>query len=156
MTMCLFWMMGFCFARAATDKIDHKHLNRWVKDRICAEGMDYLKELAEVLLPDGVGTTQIKIITANHPGDIKPCFTDLFNEWGQRVINPTWQKLIDALKDTNKHALANDIENSLITPVMLPTQLLQEGANKQVISAVQPQQARLIDQTVEGIHLPLY
>ena len=145
---------GIYFARAVTDKIDRKHLNRWVKDKICAEGMDYLKELAEVLLPGGVGTTQIKIITTNHPGDIKSCFTDLVNEWTQREIDATWQKLIDAVKDTNKLALANDIKNSLLKtrPVVVPTQ--QEEGNQQVVLATQLQQAEQMNQpSVEGMHM---
>ena len=146
---------GICFARAAADKIDYKHLNCWVKEKICAEGMDYLKELAEVLLPGGVGTTQIKIIAENHHGDIKCCFTDLVSVWSQREIDATWQKLIDALKDTKKLALANDIENSLLeTPVMVTTQ--QEKGNQQVILATQLQQAKQMNQpSVEGMHVAL-
>ena len=117
-----------------------------MKDRICAEGMDYLKELAEVLLPAGVGTTQINIIAENHHGDIKSCFTDLVNEWSQREVDATWQKLIDALKYTNKLALASDIENSLSET------RLQEGANQQVVLATQLQQAEQMNQPiVEGI-----
>ena len=51
--------------------------------------MDYLKELAEVLLPGGSGRTQVTIIAQNHPGDIKSCFTDFFNEWAEREIEAT-------------------------------------------------------------------
>ena len=125
----------------ATDKVDLMYLNRWVKDRICEQGMDHLKELAQVLLPGGAGKVQMNIIAQNHPGNIKSCFTDFFNEWSARELDATWQKLIDALRGTNKHALASDIENSLLTsPVMVTTVLPQNQADQQVISVAQAQQ----------------
>ena len=104
-----------CFCNIATDKIDRKHLNHWVKSSICAYGKDYLKELAEVLLP-GVGTREIRIVMQNHPDDIQSCFTGFFDVWSEREVEPTWQKLIDALKYTNKNNLAIEIENMLILP----------------------------------------
>ena len=107
--------------------------------------MDYLKELAEVLLPGGVGTTQINIIAENHHGEMKSCFTDLINEWSRREIDDTWQKLIDALIYTKKYSLASNIENSL-------SETLQEGPNQQVVLATQPQQAEQMNQpSVEGM-----
>ena len=89
------------------------HLNRYVRDRICALGMNFLEDLAQVLLPGGEGKTQIGIIMANHPGDVKSCFTKFFNEWGDQDVDSTWQKLIDALKSTKKGTLASDIEKML-------------------------------------------
>ena len=88
--------------------------------------MDYLKELAEVLLPGGCGKTQITIIAQNYPHDIKSCFTEFFTEWAEREIEATWQKLIDALKDTNKCALASDIESSLLVPCLVIPLLAEE------------------------------
>ena len=145
---------GICFAYVATDKIDLKYLNRWVKDKICEEGMNYLKELAGVLLPGGVGNIQIRIIIQDNRGDIKSCFTELIDEWRRREIDATWQKFIDALKDTNMPNLARDIENrlQLETPGVVPTQP-QEGANQQVVLATQPQQAEQMKQpSVEGTY----
>ena len=107
----MFWL--------ATDKIDCRYLNHWVKDKICAHGRNYLEELAEVLLP-GVGMTEIRIIAQNHPHDIKSCFTEFFNVWNEQEVESTWQKLIDALRYTNKYSLASDIENNLILPQLLP------------------------------------
>ena len=52
----------------------------------------------------------------NHPGDVKSCFTEFFNEWGEREVEFTWQKLTDALRSTNKRVLASDIENMLLLP----------------------------------------
>lgn len=101
-----------------------------MKDKICAHGRNYLEELAEVLLP-GVGTTEIGIITQDHPGDIKSCFTEFFNVWNEREIEPTWQKLIDALRYTSKYSLASDIENMLILPQPLPDGLM-EGQKKPI------------------------
>ena len=91
-------------------------MNRWVKDRVCEQGIDYLKELADVLLPGGYGKTQITIIAQNYPHDIKSCFTQFFTEWAEREVEATWQKLVDALKDTNKCALASYIESNLLAP----------------------------------------
>ena len=106
---------------SATDRIDVKYLNRWVKDRICEHGLDYLEELAAVLLPHGKGKTQIKIVKENHRGDIQSCFTTLFDVWSDRV-EATWQKLIDALRYTDKVTLASDIEEALIV-----SELHQQG-----------------------------
>ena len=52
---------------------------------------------------------------ANHPGDVQSCFTKFFNVWGEQEEEPTWQKLIDALRSTSKRALAPQIEN-MLTP----------------------------------------
>ena len=111
---------------SAAEKIDNRYLNRWVKDRVCEQGMDYLKELADVLLPGGCGKTQLTIIAQNYPHDIKSCFTEFFTEWAEREVEATWQKLIDALKDTNKCALASDIESSLLVPCLLIPPLAEE------------------------------
>ena len=73
-----------------------------------------MKELAAVLLPDGVGKTQIRIIAENHRYQVNACFTEFFNRWGERVIEATWQKLIDALKETKKELLAEEIRKALI------------------------------------------
>ena len=100
---------------SAADKIDSVYLNHWVKDRICAQGQNYLEELATVLLSkDEEGKNVINTIFANrHPGDLRSCFINFFNEWRQREVESTWQKLIDALRSTNKRALAVEIENML-------------------------------------------
>ena len=74
--------------------------------------MDYLKELADVLLPGGAGKTQIRIIVDDHR-NVKPCFTEFFNRWGERVVDATWKKLIDALVETEKVALAKEIGDAL-------------------------------------------
>ena len=97
------------------------YLNRWVRDRICESGLNYLEELAEVLLPGGVGIKQIRIAEQNHPRDVKACFAEFFNQWNEQAV-ATWQKLIDALKYTNRHRLASDIENAL-----LPYELDHQG-----------------------------
>lgn len=96
----------------AKDRIDPRYLNRWVKDRVCEEGMDYMKELAAVMLPDGEGKTLIRIIAEDNRS-IRACFTEFFNQWGERVVDATWQKLIDALVETKKENLAVEIKNSL-------------------------------------------
>ena len=108
-------LIATCFFQSATDRIDQRYLNRLVKDRICEHGESYLTELADVLLPDGVGKTQIGIIIQDRPNDVKYCFTKFFNEWSARE-EATWQKLISALKYTNKHNLARDIEQMLRLP----------------------------------------
>ena len=115
---------------SATDRIDCKYLNRWVKDRICEQGITYLEELAQVLLPDGDGKTQIRIAIRNHPGDVKSCFTEFFNEWDEREVESTWQKLIDALRSTSKHALASEIENMLSPPQLQLREEPMEEENK--------------------------
>ena len=134
------------------------YLNWWVKDRICEQGMDHLKELAQVLLPGGSGKALINIKAENHPGNIKSCFTDFFNEWSERELEATWQKLIDALRGTNKHTLASDIENSLLTsPVMVTAVLPQNQADQQVISVPKVQQVEQMklshEPTIAGMHL---
>ena len=73
-----------------------------------------MKELAAVLLPGGVGETQIRIIEQDNPRSIKACFTEFFNRWRQRVTEATWQKLIDALVETKKTDLAEEIREALI------------------------------------------
>ena len=78
--------------------------------------MDYLKELADILLPGGAGKTQIRIIAEDNRS-IKACFTEFFNRWGERVVEATWQKLIDALLETNKVSLAKEIGEALTPPV---------------------------------------
>ena len=93
-------------------------MNRWVKGRICQQGMDYLEELAAELAPNKeAGKGQIQIIKGNKPGNVQGCFTDFFNWWDGYEVNATWQKLIDALVETDKHALAKEIGKALTPPV---------------------------------------
>ena len=82
-----------------------------MKDGVCEGGIDYLKGLAAVLLPKGVGKTQMNIIAQNHPGNVGACFTAFFNVWDDREVDASWQKLIDALVETNKDKLAERIKN---------------------------------------------
>ena len=70
-----------CFF-AATDRIQPRWLNRWVKGEICKEGMNYLYELAAELLPDGVGDTQLRIIAGNNRDNIPACRLRIFLENG--------------------------------------------------------------------------
>ena len=77
--------------------------------------MDYLMELADILLPGGAGETQIRIIAEDNRS-IKACFTEFFNRWGERVVDASWKKLIDALLETNKVTLAKEIGNALTPP----------------------------------------
>lgn len=77
-----------------------------------------MKGLADVMLPGGAGKTQIRIIAEDHRS-IKACFTEFFNRWGERVVDATWQKLIDALVETNKVVLAKEIGNALTPPVVV-------------------------------------
>ena len=118
---------------SATDKIDYVYLNRYVKDRICEQGINYLEELAQVLLPGGEGKTQIGIITKNHPSDVKSCFTMFFNDWGERQVEFTWQKLIDALRSTGKRALASEIENMLSPPQLQQKDEPMEEENNGIV-----------------------
>ena len=86
-----------------------------MKDKICEHGFDYLKQLAEALLPgDRKGKALIKIAKANHPNDIEACFTEFVEKWSQSEVESTWQKLINALRDTDKNALASEVEKSLL------------------------------------------
>ena len=112
----------------ATDQIATRYLNRWVKAKICGEGMDYLYELAAVLL-GGEGVTQLRIINHNNKNDISACFTDFFRLWNERDLDATWQKLIDALEETNRTKLATQIRNALTPPVMVT--LPQQGVDQQ-------------------------
>ena len=105
-------MYQFVFVRIASDRIEARYLNRWVKDKVCKEGMNYLQDLADVLLPKGEGGTQLRIIAEDNRS-IKACFTEFFNRWGERVVDATWKKLIDALVETKKVALAKEIGNAL-------------------------------------------
>ena len=109
------------------------YLNRCVKDKICEQGMDYLEELAQVLLPGGVGKTQIRIMKENHPRDIQSCFTDFFNKWGEGEVESTWQKLIDALRSTGKYALASKIEKMLLSPFLLQKDEPMEEQSKGIV-----------------------
>ena len=84
--------------------------------------MDYLEELAAELAPNKeAGKGQIQIIKGNKPGDVQGCFTDFFNWWDGYEVNATWQRLIDALVATNKHALAKEIGEALTPPVKVMT-----------------------------------
>ena len=98
--------------------------------------MDYLKELADVLLPGGVGGTQMRIIAEDHRS-IKACFTEFFKRWSERVVDSTWEKLIDALVETKKEVLAKEIGNALTPPVMVPRQAADQQQRPQPIGQKQ-------------------
>ena len=92
-------------------------MNRWIKDKICQEGMDYLEELAAELAPNNeAGKRQIRIIMADQR-NVQSCFTKFFDWWSGYEVESTWQKLIDALVATKKRPLAEEIGKALTPPV---------------------------------------
>ena len=117
-------------------------------------------ELADELLPSREGKTRIRIILASHPGDIEYCFTKLIDKWEQLEEDTTWQKLIDALRHTQRLTLASNIENSLLTnSIEGSTQHVQDGDSQHVaiVSPAQPLQADN-QPIVEGmyVHIPVH
>ena len=91
-------------------------MNRYVKERICALGKEYLNTLADELLPGGAGQSMLAIITADNRG-IESCFMEFFKQWSEREVDATWQKLIDALVATKKYALAKELTEALTSTV---------------------------------------
>ena len=104
-------------------------MNRYVKERICAFGKDYLDTLAGELLPGGAGQRMLAIIMIDNP-KIKSCFTEFFKEWSEREVDATWQRLIDALVATNKRALVKELTEALTPPVTVMGGP-QQAANQQ-------------------------
>ena len=85
----------------------------------------------------------LDVIVINNP-DIESCFTAFFKQWSEREVDATWQKLIDALIATNKHALAKELTEALTSPVTRTGGLRQSVDLKQPLQ--QPQAVESFDQ----------
>ena len=52
----------------------------------------------------------LKIIKANHPGDVRECFREMLKEWlKQMEPQPMWSTIIDAIELLGNEALAENL-----------------------------------------------
>ena len=95
---------------------DDKHLNKYVRGKVCAAGANIWRDLGIVLMGQDA-VTDLDVIRINHPNDVEECCSRMFTKWRQRTSKASWKQLIEALKGVNLTQLASELEELLIPSV---------------------------------------
>ena len=98
------------------DRPDDKHLNKYVRGKVCAAGADKWRDLGIVLMGQDA-VTDLDTIKVDHPYNVKECCSRMFTEWRQRTPKASWKQLIEALKEVKLTQLASELEELLIPSV---------------------------------------
>ena len=91
---------------------DDKHLNKYVRGKVCAAGTDKWRDLGIVLM--GQDDVYVLDIIKANSNDNVTCCTRMFTEWRQRTPKASWKQLIEALKEVKLIQLASELEELLI------------------------------------------
>ena len=86
-----------------------KLLNKYVRKEVSRRWHDLGLELLE--LED---EEMLNIIETNNSFDVRICCKEMFQLWLRKYPNPTWNQLIQALKEVELNNLAATIEGMLI------------------------------------------
>ena len=92
---------------------DDKHLNKYVRGKVCAAGTDKWRDLGIVLMGQDA-VTDLDIIRINYPDDVEKRCSGMFTKWLQRTPTASWKQLIEALKEVKLTQLASELEELLI------------------------------------------
>ena len=95
---------------------DDKHLNKYVRGKVCAAGTNKWRDLGIVLMGQDA-VTDLDVIRINHPNDVEECCSKMFTKWRQRTPKASWKQLIEALKEVELTQLASELEELLIPSV---------------------------------------
>ena len=95
---------------------DDKHLNKYVRGKVCAAGANKWRDLGIVLMGQDA-VTDLDVIRINHPNDVEECCSRMFTKWRQRTPKASWKQLIEALKEVDLTQLASELEELLIPSV---------------------------------------
>ena len=98
------------------DKPSDKHLNKYVRGKVCAAGTDKWRDLGIVLMGQDA-VTDLDIIRVDYPNNVKECCSRMFTEWRQTTPKASWKQLIEALKEVKLTQLASELEELLIPSV---------------------------------------
>ena len=101
--------MILCIAITLTgsDKPTLKDFNNMIRDQVATQWY----ALGVQLLPNH---HPLDIIKANKSTDVVACSTEMFNYWLQVDTTASWSKLIEALREINKHELAESISKKVL------------------------------------------
>ena len=92
---------------------DDKHLNKYVRGKVCAAGTDKWRDLGIVLMGQDA-VIDLDTIRVDYPYNVKECCSRMFTEWRQRTPKASWKQLIEALKEVKLTQLASELEELLI------------------------------------------
>ena len=95
---------------------DDKHLNKYVRRKVCAAGANKWRDLGIVLMGQDA-VADLDVIRINHPNDVEERCSRMFTKWRQRTPKASWKQLIEALKEVNLTQLASELEELLIPSV---------------------------------------
>ena len=97
------------------DRPDDKHLNKYVRGKVCAAGTDKWRDLGIMLM--GQDDVYVLDIIKANSNDNVACCTRMFTEWRQRTPKASWKQLIEALKEVKLTQLASELEELLMPSV---------------------------------------
>ena len=95
---------------------DDKHLNKYVRGKVCAAGTNKWRDLGIVLMGQDA-VIDLDTIRVDYPYNVTECCSRMFTEWRQRTSKASWKQLIEALKEVKLTQLASELEKLLIPSV---------------------------------------
>ena len=105
-----------CFFLPVNECPDDKHLNKYVRGKVCAAGTSKWRDLGIVLMGQDA-VTDLDTIRVDYPNDVEERCSRMFIEWRQRTPTASWKQLIEALKEVELTQLASELEELLIPSV---------------------------------------
>ena len=109
MCVCSNYVMLSFYLSTDTDKPTNRLLLQYVRNEVASRWRD----LGTLLLEEE-SVSELNIIKANHPDDVKECCREVFELWLRKDPEPNWNTLIDALKQIGQNALVAKIKRDVL------------------------------------------
>ena len=116
--LCELYLYAYDCLLPVSDRPDDKHLNRYVREKVCAAGTNKWRDLGIALMGQDA-VPSLGVIRTNYPNDVEECCSRMFTKWHQRTPKASWKQLIEALKEVKLIQLASELEELLIPSVEL-------------------------------------
>ena len=95
-----------------TDRPEVRHLNRYVRDPLCAAGPNRWHDLG-LILTGKSGKNKLDMIRIDQKHSISGCCDAMFALWLEIDPEPSWNNLIAALREISLEAIASDLTKIL-------------------------------------------
>ena len=97
---------------SVNDCPEDKHLNKYVREKVCAAGTTKWRDLGIALMGQDAAYA-LNVIEVNYPNNVEECCSRMFRKWRETTPTGSWGKLLQALKEINLMQLVSELEELL-------------------------------------------
>ena len=94
------------------DPPEVRYLNKYVRDPLCAAGPNKWRDLGLILIGES-NRSKLGMIKIDEKHGVSGCCDAMFARWLEIDPEPSWNKLIAALKEISLKAIAEDLTKIL-------------------------------------------